>query len=125
MNLILKDLSKKLIGGALQVHKTLGPGFIESIYETAPCVELRYLRMRFEKQKSINLHYRNMPVGIHRIDLIVENQIIVELKTVDTFERIHFAQIKSYLKATSLKLGLLLNFNNPVFRGIAFCSLIF
>ena len=116
MDLILENLSRKLIGASISVHKALRPGFLESTYETALCVELRYQKIRYEKQKPIKTYYRNVPVGTHRIDLLVENQVILELKTVEAFDRIHFAQVKSYLKATGLHLGLLLNFNNPILQ---------
>jgi len=116
MDLVLEDLSGKLIGASIAVHKTLGPGFLEATYETALCIELRYRKIKYEKQKPIKTFYRNVPIGIHRIDLIVEQQVIVELKAVETFDRVHFAQLKSYLKATGLHLGLLLNFNSPVLQ---------
>jgi GxxExxY protein len=116
MDLILGNLSEKVIGASIEVHKELGPGFLESTYESALCIELRCRKIKYEKQKLIRTFYKNMLIGIHRIDLIVENQIILELKTVEAFDRTHFAQVKSYLKATRLHLGLLLNFNDAVLQ---------
>jgi GxxExxY protein len=104
------ELSNKIINLAIRVHKKLGPGFMESIYENALRVDLRKENIKFEQQKGIKVYYEGEEVGIHRIDLIIEDKIIVELKTVKEFEDIHIAQVISYLKATGLKIGLLLNF---------------
>jgi GxxExxY protein len=92
------------------VHQELGPGFLESVYEEALGVELTRLQIRFERQVVVPIQYREVKVGEHRLDLIVERQNVVELKTVLGFEPIHFAITRSYLKATRLELGLLLNF---------------
>jgi GxxExxY protein len=83
---------------------------LESLYEEALCVELTLLGIRFERQLAVAVFYRQQPVGEHRLDLLVEKQIVVELKTVSGFEPIHFATVRSYLKATNCALGLLLNF---------------
>ncbi|MDD2890990.1 MAG: GxxExxY protein [bacterium] len=107
---VFDELSNKIINSAIRVHKKLGPGFMESIYENALCVDLRKENIKFEQQKGIKIYYEGEEVGIHRIDLIIEDKIIVELKTVKEFEDIHFAQVISYLKATGLQIGLLLNF---------------
>jgi GxxExxY protein len=104
------DLSGKIIGAAIQVHQELGPGYLESIYEEALCMELTHRGIRFERQVVVPIQYREAKVGEHRLDLIVERQIAVELKTVLGFEPIHFAITRSYLKATRLELGLLMNF---------------
>jgi GxxExxY protein len=96
-----------VLEAAVAVHKTLGPGFLESIYQKAMEVALTHRMVPFERQKEIE----NELVGLHMLDLIVSNEIIVELKAVKAFEDIHFAQLKSYLKATGLRAGLLLNFN--------------
>ncbi len=89
-----ENLSKEIIGAAIRVHKELGPGF-------------------FESQKKIKIEYFGVEVGTHRLDLVVEDEIIVELKAVKDFADIHLAQLRSYLKATSLKVGLLINFAKP------------
>ena len=106
-------LSKNFIGAAIRVHTELGPGFLEKIYEEALKVELSEVELEYEYQKEIEVEYLGTVVGTHRLDLVVEENIIVELKAVKAFEDIHFAQLRSYLKATGLKVGLLLNFAKP------------
>ncbi len=109
-----ESLSKTIIGSAIKVHRELGPGFLEKIYEEALKVELKEHDLKFEYQKEIKVEYLGVVVGIHRLDLVVEDKFIVELKAVKEFEDIHFAQLRSYLKATGLKVGLLLNFAKPI-----------
>ncbi|MBW1796623.1 MAG: GxxExxY protein [Deltaproteobacteria bacterium] len=108
-----EELSKKIIGAAIEVHRELGPGFLESIYEGALKVEFCERGLNFDCQKEIRIEYLGVEVGIHRLDLVVENKVIVELKAVKELSDIHFAQLRSYLKATGLKVGLLLNFARP------------
>ena len=108
-----EKLSKKIIGAAIEVHRELGPGFLESIYEQALKVEFAEHKFHFESQKEIKIKYLGVEVGQHRLDLLVENQIIIEIKAVKELIDIHFAQLRSYLKATGLKTGLLLNFAKP------------
>ncbi|MBU4344112.1 MAG: GxxExxY protein [Desulfobacteraceae bacterium] len=108
-----EELSNKIIGAAIEVHRALGPGFLENIYEEALKIELSELKIYYDNQKEIKIKYRNIEVGQHRLDMIVENVIIIELKAVKEFADIHFAQLRSYLKATGLKVGLLLNFGKP------------
>ena len=108
-----EELSKKIIGAAIEVHRELGPGFLEGIYEEALKVELSEHDLSFESQKEITIEYLGVIVGVHRLDLVVENQMIVELKAVKELADIHFAQLRSYLKATGFKIGLLLNFSKP------------
>ena len=108
-----EDLSKKIIGAAIKVHRELGPGFLESIYEEALKVEFSEQGLHFDSQKEIKIEYLGVEVGTHRLDLIVENEIIVELKAVKELGDIHIVQLRSYLKATGLKVGLLLNFSKP------------
>ena len=112
-DLLYADEVYKIIGAAIEVHKELGPGFLESIYEEALKVEFAEHRLHYDAQKEIKIKYLGLEVGLHRLDLIVENKIIVELKVVKEFNDIHFAQLRSYLKATGLKVGLLLNFGKP------------
>ncbi len=107
------NLSKEIIGAAISVHTELGPGFLESIYEEALKVELSRQKISYENQKQIQIEYAGVMVGIHRLDLVVEDAIIVELKAVKELADIHFAQLRSYLKATGLKIGLLMNFAKP------------
>jgi GxxExxY protein len=106
-------LSGKIIEAAISVHKELGPGFLESIYESAMKVALRHRGIVFDEQKEVTIVFESEEVGIHRLDLFVEEQIVVELKAVKDSEEIHFAQVKSYLKATGLHVGLLMNFHSP------------
>jgi GxxExxY protein len=108
-----EELSKKIIGAAIEVHRELGPGFLENIYEEALKLELSEHRLHYDSQKEIKIMYLGVEIGTHRLDLLVENKIIVELKAVKEFADIHFAQLRSYLKATGLKVGLLLNFAKP------------
>jgi len=106
-------LSEKIIGAAIKVHRELGPGFLESIYEEALKVELSKSKIKYETQKEIKIKYRDVDVGSHRLDMIVENQVILELKATKDFMDVHYAQLRSYLKATGFKVGLLLNFAKP------------
>jgi GxxExxY protein len=108
-----EELSNRVIGAAIQVHKELGPGFLESIYEQALKVELSESGLGFDSQKEIKVEYSGAEVGVHRLDLVVEEEIIVELKAVKELADIHFAQLRSYLKATDMNVGLLLNFSKP------------
>ena len=106
-------LSETIIGAAIKVHKELGPGFLESIYEEALKIEFSETNLNYECQKEIKIGYHGKEVGTHRLDLIIEEKIIVELKAVKELTDVHFAQLISYLKATNLKVGLLLNFAKP------------
>lgn len=106
-------LSSKIIEAAIDVHRQLGPGFLEVIYENATKVALRNLGLAFTYQQDVRIFYEGVEVGTHRLDLLVENEIIVELKAIKALEDIHFAQVRSYLKATGLRVGLLMNFNAP------------
>ena len=108
-----EELSGRVIEAALAVHRELGPGFLESVYENALCVALRQRGIVFEAQKEITIFFAGEEVGNHRLDLLVEDELIIELKAVKALEDIHFAQLRSYLKATRCSVGLLLNFNSP------------
>ena len=108
-----ESLSKKIIGAAIEVHKELGPGFLEGIYEEALKIEFSEQGYNHESQKEIKIKYHNSVVGTHRLDLLVEGKIIIELKAFKDLTDIHFAQLGSYLKATDLKVGLLMNFAKP------------
>jgi GxxExxY protein len=108
-----EPLSGQVIEAAISVHKRLGPGFLESIYESAMKVALRHRGIRHESQKEITIFFEQEEVGVHRLDLLVEEEIIVELKAAKALDDLHFAQVKSYLKATGLHVGLLMNFNAP------------
>jgi len=107
----LRDLSDRIIGAAIEVHRRLGPGFLESIYENALAIELTKGGIKFERQKVLRLTYDGQPIGEHRLDMLAEAVMVIELKAVKAFEDIHFATTRSYLHALSLDHGLLLNFN--------------
>ena len=113
------DAAHAVIGAALQVHKELGPGFLESVYEEALGLELLNRQIAYLKQPQISICYREREVGLARPDMLVASCLIVELKAVEALSPIHTAQVISYLRASNLRLGLLLNFNVPVMqRGI-------
>ena len=111
-------LTEQIIGAAIEVHRQLGPGFLESIYENALVYELGKRSLPTERQLEIPVFYdQGVQVGFHRLDLFVARTIVVELKTISDFEPIHFSVVRSYLRAVRCKHGLLLNFAAPV-RGI-------
>lgn len=110
------ELTSAVIDACIEVHKTLGPGYLESVYEDALAIELTLRSIPFERQKTINLTYKGNPVGQNRLDFLIDEILILELKAVETFSPVHTAQIISYLKATNLSLGLLLNFNTPLMK---------
>jgi GxxExxY protein len=105
----INRLSYDIIGAALEVHKGLGPGLLESVYEDALCIELGDRRIRFEHQKEVSIAYQGRSIGTGRIDIPVSDLIIVELKAVAELRPVHTAQIMTYLKITGLRLGLLKN----------------
>ncbi len=106
------QLSEKIIGCAIQVHKVLGPGLLESAYQECLYYELKEIGLNVEKQKSLPLVYKEVKLDVgYRLDLLVENKVIVELKSVETLNEVHLAQTITYLKLTNCKLGLLINFN--------------
>jgi GxxExxY protein len=105
-----EELSKRVIGAAIAVHTALGPGFIESVYENAMAVELAARGIAFEQQKVIAIQHRGVGVGEHRLDLLVEGALLVELKAVSALEDIFFAIGRSQMKAMGIRDGLILNF---------------
>ena len=107
----LKDITEKIISSAIEVHSTLGPGLLENIYEEALAYEFELRSIRYEKQKEVGLKYKDRDIGKHRIDFLVEDQVVVELKAVGTMHKIYEAQLLTYLKAMGRKVGLLINFN--------------
>jgi len=110
---VFDELSGRILGVAVEVHKALGPGFVESIYQRAMEVALQHRQIAFQRQKEFHVFFEQVDVGVQRLDLVVEDQVILELKAVKALEEVHFAQLRSYLKATGLHTGLLLNFNAP------------
>jgi GxxExxY protein len=114
----INQLSSKIIGAAIEVHKILGPGLLESAYEKCLCHELSIQGLSFEKQKTLSIDYKGKKLDCgYRLDVVVENAIILELKSCETIESIHKAQLLTYLKLTGLNLGLILNFNVPLMRN--------
>ncbi len=103
-------LTGNIIAAAIEVHRQLGPGFIEAVYENAFVLELKKRGMKVDQQKEIHINYDGVEVGQHRLDLLIEDTIVVELKAVHNLEDIHYAIVKSYLRATGKEHGLLLNF---------------
>ncbi len=106
----INELSNRIIGLALEVHKALGPGFVEKIYQKALAYEFKEAKIIFEEQKRIKVNYKGVYLGDQRVDFLVENEIILELKSVSEINEIHEAQLLSYLKTTDKRLGLILNF---------------
>ena len=107
----LNRLSGEVIGAAIEVHRVLGPGLLESVYEEALCVELTLRGVPFVRQPSVDLVYKGHPVGKGRLDLLVDGALVVELKAVDGLNDLHKAQAISYLRTTGYKLALVINFN--------------
>lgn len=104
-------VTEEIIGAAIEVHKILGPGLLESIYEEAVCIELNLRRIPFQRQVDVDVHYKGQIIKGQRLDLLVGGEVVVELKAVSNLPDVATAQILSYLKATRLKRGLLINFN--------------
>ncbi|AYM99482.1 GxxExxY protein [Chryseobacterium sp. 3008163] len=111
------ELSYKIIGAALEVHKTLGVGLLESAYEVALAYELRELGFEVKSQVVLSLKYKSEVIdNAYRVDLIVEDKVIIEVKSVLEINPISYSQILTYLKLTNIKLGLLINFNTPLIK---------
>ena len=110
--MIENEISKKIIGCAIEVHKVLGPGLLESTYEECLFYELRKSGMNVERQKTLPVVYKEVKLEAgYRIDLLVENRVVIELKSVEALNDVHTAQVLTYLKLSDNKLGLLINFN--------------
>ena len=120
----LNELSEKIIGAAFEVSNILGVGFLEKVYENALNIELELRGVQAQQQAPLKVYYKDELVGDYFADILVENEIIIELKTVKEFDDIHIAQCLNYLKITGLKLCLLINFSKPrveikrIVRGI-------
>jgi GxxExxY protein len=117
---ILKDypesgLTKEIIGAAIEIHKFLGPGLLESAYQTCMMRELSIRNIQFEAERPVPLEYKGVQLGVsYRLDLVVEKKVIVELKSVEKLEAIHESQLLTYLRITGINVGLLINFNVPL-----------
>jgi GxxExxY protein len=106
-----RELTRKIIAAAIAVHRELGPGYLEAMYEEALCFELGHSGIPYERQKPVEIYYRGKPIGEHRLDLLVDSAVVVELKAIKTLEDIHFSIVRSYMKACKVESGLLLNFS--------------
>ena len=113
----INDITEAIIGAAISVHRELGPGLLESAYEACLAYELTERKLQIERQKGLPVVYRRVELDCgYRIDLLVEDQVVVELKAVENLEPIHEAQLLSYLKLSKCKVGLLINFNVKTLR---------
>ena len=114
----LNMISSRIIGCAIEVHRRLGPGLLESVYEEAMCIELEYEKVAFERQVPVAIRYRDVELKAPlKLDLLVSKEVVVELKAVEALLPVHEAQILSCLRLTEKDLGLLLNFNVPVLKS--------
>ena len=112
----LNGLTEKIIGCAIEVHRALGPGLLESIYEKALCHELGLQGIDYLRQVPTALQYKGCGLGDFRVDIMVENSVVLELKAVDRIDKVFEAQLLSYLKLTGKRIGLLINFNVPALK---------
>ena len=114
---LMEFYAKQVVDAGFRVHKELGPGLLESIYQFCFIEELKLKNVKAEKEVRLQLYYRDKPIDKDfRLDLVVENEIIIEIKAVELILPVHTAQILSYLKLSNKKLGFLINFNVPVFK---------
>ena len=112
----LNKITEKIIGCAIEVHRNLGPGLLESIYEKALCYEFTVNNIIYQNQIIVPIIYKETTLGTHIIDILVDNEIIVEIKAVERMNPLYEAQLLSYLRLCDKKLGLLINFNVPYLR---------
>jgi GxxExxY protein len=113
----INQITERIIGAAIEVHRHLGPGLLESAYASCLAKELSLLHLEFEQEKPIPLDYKGLKVDCgYRLDFLVEQSVIVELKSVDQLLPIHSAQLLTYLKLSGCKIGLLMNFNVPILK---------
>ncbi len=111
------EISYKIIGAAIELHKTVGPGLLESAYENALTFDLQELGFTVLQQVSMPFIYKDVKLDVgYRIDIIVENKVLIEIKSVENLMPVHFSQTLTYLKLSGIKLGLLINFNTKILR---------
>ena len=113
---IAADLTEQIVGCGIEVHRHLGPGLLESVYESALCLELTTVGLSFTRQIGIPVYYKGTLIAEHRPDLIVRDPVIVEVKSVERFDYVFVAQMLTYLRITGLRVGLILNFNRAVLK---------
>jgi GxxExxY protein len=111
-NVVFPELSYRIMGIAFEIHNLLGPGFSENIYETAFVNELRSQQIPFEQQKPLQVCYKGEIIGVYRLDLVIDNKIVIELKAVSALNDLFKQQTLSYLKAGNYRLGILINFGS-------------
>jgi GxxExxY protein len=111
-----EEIAHRVIGAAIEVHRVLGPGFLEGVYQRALHHELIRSGLQVEREKELLVRYKDIEIAGQRLDLLVGRRVIVELKAVESLCSLHEAQLLSYLKATNLRLGLLINFNVHILR---------
>jgi GxxExxY protein len=117
-NMEINQITEKIIGCAIEVHKCLGPGLLESAYEECLVFELQNVGLIVEKQKPVPVIYKEIKLDCgYRIDILVENTVLIELKTVDAFNPVHEAQILTYMKFSKKSIGLLINFNVTLLKN--------
>ena len=104
-------LTHEIVGAALEVHRALGPGLLEELYEDAVCIELAEQELKHERQRRVGVVFKGRDIGDMVADIVVDNAVIVELKSVESLNQIHFAKLMTYMKLMSLNKGLLINFN--------------
>ncbi len=113
----LRELTHQIIAAAIEVHRELGPGLLESTYEACLCEELRLRGLKWKRQLSVPIRYKNVMIQeAYRIDLVVEDQVVIELKSIESLAPIHEVQVLTYLKHLDLRVGLLINFNVAVLK---------
>ena len=117
-DIIFPDLSYRIMQAVFKVHNQLGPGFLEKIYENALAYEFEIMEIPYTQQPLVDVVYKGQQIGTHRLDLIIDNKIILELKASSELADIHKQQLHSYLKATNLQLGILINFGTPRVQSI-------
>ena len=108
------DITDQIIACAIEVHRHLGPGLLESVYESALCLELKSVGLPFTRQVGVPVYYKGELIAEHRPDLVVKEEVVVEIKSVEHFNPVFLAQMLTYLRITGLHVGLILNFNRPV-----------
>ncbi len=112
------EISYKIIGVAIEIHKTIGPGLLESAYENALAYELKEIGFDVKQQKSMPFIYKDVRQDVgYRIDLMINNKVIIEVKSVENLAPVHYAQTLTYLRLSNLKLALLINFNNKILKN--------
>ncbi|MDF9825931.1 GxxExxY protein [Ereboglobus sp. PH5-5] len=117
ITLLQEELTEKIIGAAIEVHKVLGPGLLESTYEAALAFELGLRGLKYERQKEMPVNYKGFLIEVgYRLDLLVENEVVLELKAVEELHAVHEAQLITYLKLSGHRIGFLINFNVPLLK---------